>query len=233
MGDRILFRENNRDLGVMNGTFGTLKIANNGHFHVALDNGTKVSFSPSQYSHFQLGYATTVHKSQGVAVDQSFVLATPHFNRHTGYVALSRHKQGVKLYASKEDFKTSSRLHQFLGKQGEKLSTLDFTDARQPQYVPEHDAPLSIFQRIRQYLGFEAKPCPSEQTSPEHQLSGSWVKDPEPSTKRGEKHEQTRSLDKQEFVKLREEFSQKAKIAEAQHTVEQSLQPEHINKLER
>lgn len=99
MGDRIMFRENNRNLGVMNGTFGTLQAIKGKDFHVRLDNGKTVQFSPQDYRAFQLGYAATVHKSQGVTVDEAFILATPHFDRHTTYVAMSRHKQNVQLYA--------------------------------------------------------------------------------------------------------------------------------------
>jgi Ti-type conjugative transfer relaxase TraA len=130
VGDRILFRENNRDMGVMNGSFGTLKTIDGGKFSVQLDHGKTVAFNPQDYSRFQLGYAATVHQSQGMTVDKTFVLATPHFDRHTTYVAMSRHKENVTLYASERDFKTPERLHQSLGKSGDTLSTLDFTDAR-------------------------------------------------------------------------------------------------------
>ncbi len=133
VGDRIMFRENNRDLDVMNGSFGTLQNIKNGQFHITLDNGKSVTFSPKEYNSFQLGYAATVHKSQGMTVDETYVLATPHFDRHTSYVALSRHKQQVKLYANTRDFKDHEALQQSLEKQGEKLSTLDFSNAQKKQ----------------------------------------------------------------------------------------------------
>jgi len=133
VGDRILFRENNRDLGVMNGTFGTLKEIGDGEFRVKLDNGHIVAFCPTEYNRFQLGYAATVHKSQGMTVDQTFVFATKHFDRHTTYVALSRHRDQVKMYASARDFRDNASLNRILGRDGDKLSTLDFTDARDKQ----------------------------------------------------------------------------------------------------
>ncbi len=85
VGDRICFRENNRDMGVMNGSFGTLKSIDDGQFSVTLtrqggeaNNGKAVTFSPQEYTRFQLEYADTVHQSQGMTVDRTFVLATPH-----------------------------------------------------------------------------------------------------------------------------------------------------------
>jgi hypothetical protein len=136
VGDRIAFRENNRDIGVMNGSFGTLQSIDNGQFSVQLDNGKRVIFSPQEYTRFQLGYAATVHQSQGMTVDRTFVLATPHFDRHTTYVAMSRHKEEVNLYASEKDFKTTEKLYHSLGKAGDKFSTLDFTDAREQTPAP-------------------------------------------------------------------------------------------------
>lgn len=141
VGDRILFRENNRELGVMNGSFGTLKAIEGGQFRVTLDSGNTVTFSPQDYTRFQLGYAATVHQSQGMTVDQAFVLATPHFDRHATYVAMSRHKEQMKLYASKGDFKDNASLHRSLGREGDKLSTLDFTEARSNHHsIPRDNA---------------------------------------------------------------------------------------------
>lgn len=141
VGDRLLFRENDSTLGVMNGSFGTLRDVTDGRFSVELDSGNTVSFSTDEYNHLQLGYATTIHKSQGMTVDECFVLATPHFDKHTSYVAMSRHKQTMRIYASKEDFKNHGRLCRTLGKDSDALSTLDFTD-RQPSQK------RSWFQRI-------------------------------------------------------------------------------------
>jgi hypothetical protein len=85
-----------------------------------------------------LGYASTVHKAQGMTVDQSFVLATPHFDRHTTNVAMSRHKDKATLYASTGGFRDNASLYRSLGREGDKLSTLDFTDARsKAAVIPE------------------------------------------------------------------------------------------------
>jgi ATP-dependent exoDNAse (exonuclease V) alpha subunit len=157
VGDRIAFRENNRDMGVTNGTFGTLQSIDNGQFRVKMDNSKIVTFSPQEYTRFQLGYAATVHQSQGMTVDRTFVLATPHFDQHTTYVAMSRHKQQVTLYASEKDFKTTEKLYHSLGKEGDKLSTLDFTDAREPTPAPH----LSSQEKSDQHM--QAEP---ERTKP-------------------------------------------------------------------
>lgn len=148
VGDRILFRENNRDLGVMNGSFGTLYNVDGKRFQVMLDTGKTVSFSTDEYNRFQLGYAATVHKSQGMTVDNTYVLGTPHFDRHTSYVALSRHKDNVRLYTSQKDFKTKEHLFGALNKRGDKLSTLDFENV-QPEKVKDQKAPKQNLLKLR------------------------------------------------------------------------------------
>jgi len=48
------------------------------------------------------GYATIIHKFQGVIIDQAFVLASPAIDRHLTYVAMTRHKEDVKLYSDQK-----------------------------------------------------------------------------------------------------------------------------------
>ncbi|MCK5518498.1 MAG: AAA family ATPase, partial [Alphaproteobacteria bacterium] len=143
IGDRIMFRENNKILGVMNGTLATIRNIKNNHFYVDLDNGKKIKFSINEYRKFQLGYAATVHKSQGVTVDESYVLASKYFNKHTTYVAMTRHKDNVKLYASREVFRTINRLKFSLSKEESNISTLDFTKSvKNNERIEKHKNPL-------------------------------------------------------------------------------------------
>ena len=172
IGDRICFRENNRDLGVMNGSFGTLESIENERFHVTLDNGKVVKFSPDEYNALQLGYAATVHKSQGITVDESYILATPHFDRHTSYVALSRHKHTVNLYTSQKDFKNKDRMYASLGKRGDKLSTLDFVETRHKEQVIEPEQKHTHLKTLRDHIFKSARP--TRNTSHDHTRNKGW-----------------------------------------------------------
>src|SRR3546814_20964023 len=71
---------------------------------VRLDDGRQVAFDLKDYAHVDHGYAATNHKSQGVTVDRAHVLATPGMDRHSAYVALSRHRDGVQLHYGRDDF---------------------------------------------------------------------------------------------------------------------------------
>ncbi|WP_299628104.1 hypothetical protein [uncultured Tateyamaria sp.] len=104
-GDRIVFGKNDKDLGVKNGMLGTVVEANDGGLSVALDGDTrrKMTFDPLQYRSFDHGYAVTIHKSQGATVDQSYVLASRTMDEHLAYVAMTRHRDDMRLYVSQED----------------------------------------------------------------------------------------------------------------------------------
>jgi Ti-type conjugative transfer relaxase TraA len=103
--DRIRFLKNERDLGVKNGSLGTIEGIEHGVLAVRLDGaGTRVHVDTKFYKHLDYGYAATVHKAQGSTVDLSYVLASTLFDRHTAYVALSRHRDDATLFYARDDF---------------------------------------------------------------------------------------------------------------------------------
>ena len=104
--DRIRFGRNEKTLGVKNGSLGTVERIEHGVLQIKLDGGTgiRVAVDTKFYKHLDYGYATTVHKAQGTTVDRTYVLATPHFDRHTSYVALSRHREAATMFYASDDF---------------------------------------------------------------------------------------------------------------------------------
>jgi hypothetical protein len=144
-GDRILFRENSRDLGVKNGMLGTVERAEPGRLEVRLDTakgpatGRSVSVSMADYAAVDHGYATTVHKAQGATVDRTYVLASGTMDRHLTYVGMTRHRDAVTLYAGRDEFKDTDALAARLSRAGLKETTLDYATRRgieQPIVVP-------------------------------------------------------------------------------------------------
>ena len=108
-GDRIVFLKNDRELGVKNGTLGTVEAAEAGRLTVEIDGGEKasrerVTVEAHAYAAIDHGYAVTVHKAQGATVDRAFVLASGGMDRHLTYVAMTRHREQAALYAGRDDF---------------------------------------------------------------------------------------------------------------------------------
>jgi Ti-type conjugative transfer relaxase TraA len=111
-GDRIIFLENNRDLGVKNGMLGTVEHVEPNKIIARLDGrgGDSVSIPTDSYQAIDHGYATTIHKNQGATVDRAFVLASSTMDRHLTYVAMTRHRDSVQLYADIKEFTNAGRL---------------------------------------------------------------------------------------------------------------------------
>jgi ATP-dependent exoDNAse (exonuclease V) alpha subunit len=99
-GDRLYFLKNGRSLGGRNGSLGTVERIRNGVLQVRLDGeeGRRVAVDVKQYPHLDHRYAATVHRTEGVSVDRTYTLATPHFDRHSTYVALSRHRETAMVF---------------------------------------------------------------------------------------------------------------------------------------
>ncbi|MBZ5786263.1 hypothetical protein LAV84_20680 [Rhizobium sp. VS19-DR104.2] len=111
-GDRLVFLENDRDLGVKNGMLGTVKAVEADALHVEIDGSVLspgdgvglVRIDTNSYQGFDHGYATTIHKNQGATVDRAFVMASATMDRHLTYVAMTRHRDEVQLYGSQDEF---------------------------------------------------------------------------------------------------------------------------------
>jgi len=104
-GDRIVFLENNRDLGVKNGLLATVERVEEGRIVAQLDGkGDSISVPMDSYQAIDHGYATTIHKNQGATVDRAFVMASGTMDRHLTYVAMTRHRDGAQLYAAQDEF---------------------------------------------------------------------------------------------------------------------------------
>lgn len=148
-GDRVIFLRNDKRLEVKNGTVGTLRaIDKDGAYDVRLDDGRVVQSDLHAYGYIDHGYATTVHKAQGVTVDKTYVLASSGFDQHITYVALTRHRESAQLYWDRGSFRHEQALEARLGRENSKDNALDYRD------------------RAAAKRGFELKPEPLANAEP-------------------------------------------------------------------
>lgn len=108
IGDRVTFTKNSKLFSVQNGTMGTLlsldPIRNVARFRLDAEGGAKqgktVSVALGKYNAIELGYASTVHRAQGISVNRAFVMASSVMtDRELTYVQMSRSKLETRLYA--------------------------------------------------------------------------------------------------------------------------------------
>jgi len=128
-GDRVMFLQNERGLGVKNGTLGTIEQVGRQSISVRTDDGRSVKFDLKDYNKIDHGYAATIHKAQGMTVDRAHVLATPGMDAHSSYVALSRHREGVDLHYGRDDLANQDRLVRILSRDRSKDMASDYDRA--------------------------------------------------------------------------------------------------------
>jgi Ti-type conjugative transfer relaxase TraA len=125
-GDRVMFLQNERGLGVKNGTLGIVEQVSAQSMSVQTDDGRSVQFDLKDYNKIDHGYAATIHKAQGMTVDRAHVLATPGMDTHASYVALSRHRDGVDLHYGRDDFANRDQFTRTLSRDRAKDMASDY-----------------------------------------------------------------------------------------------------------
>jgi Ti-type conjugative transfer relaxase TraA len=136
-GDRVMFLQNERGLGVKNGTLGTIEHVGAQSMAVRTDDGRSVQYDLKDYNKIDHGYAATIHKAQGLTIDRTHVLATPGMDAHGSYVALSRHRDGVDLHYGRDDFASQDRLVRTLSRDRMKDMASDYERADPAQTYAE------------------------------------------------------------------------------------------------
>jgi hypothetical protein len=129
-GDRLMFLRNERSLAVKNGTLGTVQQIDGAGLTVRLDGRDRrdVRFDLKDYAAIDHGYASTIHKSQGVTVDRAHLLATDGLDRHAAYVGMSRHRETLSIHYGADDFRDGAQLVRTLGRERAKDTTLDYSE---------------------------------------------------------------------------------------------------------
>ena len=122
-GDRIVFLQKDKALGVNNGTIAVLQDVSQDQV-TAWVGERKVQFDPKAYDAFAHGYAVTIHKSQGASVDHVHLLASPLMDRNLTYVGMTRHKEMAQLYYDQTAFPNG--LAAKLSQANDKATTRDY-----------------------------------------------------------------------------------------------------------
>lgn len=105
--DNFIIDANNHLAKIENGHFGTItKIEEeDGAYRITANHDKlgEISFNTNFYKDFQLGYAGTLHKSQGATLKECH-WGTENPDKHKGYVAATRHteKNAFFLYTTKD-----------------------------------------------------------------------------------------------------------------------------------
>ena len=138
-GDRVMFHQNDRQIGVKNGTVGTVREFDGDKMRVRLNDGREREFSFQQYRAVDHGYAATVHKAQGSTTDRTFLYVDRNHDRHMAYVAMTRHRSEANAYTSRESFRTVDDMAASMSRRRAQDSTLDYASPPTAKETAERD----------------------------------------------------------------------------------------------
>ena len=150
-GDRVMFLQNERSLGVKNGTLGSVEQVNTQSMTVQTDDGRSVRFDLKHYDRIDHGYAATIHKAQGMTVDRTHVLVTPGLDARGSYVALSRHRDGVDLHYGRDDFANKDGLTRTLSRDRAKDMASDY-EQRDPAQSFAEQRGITFRERVAEIV---------------------------------------------------------------------------------
>ncbi|WP_085032524.1 Ti-type conjugative transfer relaxase TraA [Ensifer aridi] len=128
-GDQIVFLKNEGSLGVKNGMLGKVVEAAQERIVAEIGEGEhrrEVIVEQRFYNNLDHGYATTIHKSQGATVDRVKVLASLSLDRHLTYVAMTRHREDLRVYYGTRSFAFAGGPTKILSRKNAKETTLDY-----------------------------------------------------------------------------------------------------------
>ena len=180
-GDRVVFRANDRDMGVSNGDHGRVKTIDGDKVEVELAKGGSVTIDPRTAVHIEHAYAGTSNSLQSATANLSigaFESWLPPASGEQGYVTLSRARLDAKIFTDspgdlaqkwgewrgKENAKDVVVKEKAVGEQ-EQGPSIDMPDA-----APQKDAEqYAAYEKARSAEGvFESEnPAPRPDLAPE------------------------------------------------------------------
>ena len=133
-GDRVAFRQNQKDQSITNGMQGTVAIDENGKTSVKTDAGQEIEIAKNRGQTLDYSYARTVHSSQGATVERAIVVgeASRVATAESAYVACSREKTGLTIITD-----DTKKLGKAWSKFADRQSAMDAAKSNTPETLEE------------------------------------------------------------------------------------------------
>ncbi len=175
-GDQVMFRQNDRDKGIINGMQGKVSAIDEktGVATIQTSTGDTITISPEHAEALDYSYARTVHSSQGHTVERSIVVGESSrvATAESAYVACSREKNGLQIITDDAD-----RLGKSWSKFAEKQSAIESSRSPTPETLEEiHQARRAADYELGQAGDLAEKrslePEPEPEPEPEQEREG-------------------------------------------------------------
>jgi hypothetical protein len=102
VGDRVIIRDTLRDLGLFNGSVGTVRGIDDATLQIERRDGVMVAVDTREHPGVQHGYSSTEYREQGSTRYAELQLVTEHVNQRSLTVGMTRHTHEYGMYYSRE-----------------------------------------------------------------------------------------------------------------------------------
>ena len=152
-GEKIMFLNNDKRLGVSNGQTGYVwSILGESLFIIS--NQKEYQINMKEYNHIDYGYAMTTHKGQGITTDKAFIYLDTHQkalnSRNSYYVDISRARNEVWIYTDDKQ-----GLQKSVARFQERVSGLDFKEPKKKNALFDWDKFKEGFQKVREKVDWK------------------------------------------------------------------------------
>ena len=171
-GDRLVFTATDKRQGIINGAFGTVEKIEGTKISLRLDaDKSFLTFDAEQMQGFRHAYAGTIYKGQGRTFDDVYLYHSAHWKDAASYVALTRHRETVKLFVSTEVTRDTADLARQMARHEERRASVAFATAQEPpapaeetrqpkpEASPIRTALARLSQFVREITGREPTPA--------------------------------------------------------------------------
>jgi len=132
--DKILFRTTDKKKGITNGAVGTIEKIDGTKITMRFDeNKKRLTFDAAEVQAFRHAYAATIYKGQGRTLDEVYLYHTRHWKAAASYVALTRHRDDVKLFVSTELTRDTADLARQLAQHDDRRASLAYATKEEAQ----------------------------------------------------------------------------------------------------
>ena len=164
-GDRLIFTKTDRKQGLIvedgvvshkrqgitNGATGTIERIEGQYVTLRLDGKSDrhLTFDAGQFADFRHGYAGTIYKGQGRTFDEVYLYHSAHWRDASTYVALTRHRDDVKLFVSTEVTRDDADLARQMGRHDDRRASVAFATKEEVRQKQDERLTTAAFEVTR------------------------------------------------------------------------------------
>ncbi|WP_297212624.1 MULTISPECIES: MobF family relaxase [Thermodesulfovibrio] len=128
-GDKVMTLKNDKKFGVKNGEMWEVKSVDKDGNITIKNNNKEKSFNIKSYNYIDHGYASTVHKSQGMTTKKVIYSVSEKTNYNEMYTAMTRGKEGYSIYTANKQ-----EMYKSMQREQEKTSSLERESKTQTEH---------------------------------------------------------------------------------------------------